>query len=140
MAIERFIPSKMTQKKYRSPWIDSSIKGLIKRRDSLYFSARKSSSPDIKSHYKRFRAHVQKVIRNAYWKHISGIFSFDPSVRNKTHIATCPGGNLKVISTCPPKISTCPPPLKCIFYIILFPYKRSFMWQERETKPHLWQR
>ena len=76
-AIERFIPSKMTKTKYSSPWIDSSIKRLIKRRDRLYFRARKSCSPDIKSHYKRFRAHVQKVIRDAYRKHISGIFSFD---------------------------------------------------------------
>ena len=60
-AIERFIPTKMTKTKYSSPWIDSSIKRLIKRRDRLYFCARKSSSPDIKhvkSHYKRFRAHV----------------------------------------------------------------------------------
>ena len=40
----------------------------------LYFRARKSSSPDVKNHYKRFRAHVQKVIRDAYWKHISNIF------------------------------------------------------------------
>ena len=76
-AIERFIPSKMTKTKYSSPWIDSSIKRLIKRRDRLHFRARKSSSPDIKSNYKRFRAHVQKVIRDAYWKHISNIFSFD---------------------------------------------------------------
>ena len=75
-AIERFIPSKMTKTKYSSPWIDSSIKRLIKRRDRLYFRARRSSSPDIKSHYKRFRARVQKVIRDAYWKHISNIFSF----------------------------------------------------------------
>ena len=76
-AIERFIPSKMTKTKYSSRWIDSSMKRLIKRRDRLYFRARKSSSPDIKSHYKRFRAHVQTVIRDAYWKHISNIFSFD---------------------------------------------------------------
>ena len=76
-AIERFIPSKMTKTKYSSPWIDSSIKRLIKRCDRLYFRARKSSSPDIKSHYKRFRAHIQRVIRDAYWKHISGIFFFD---------------------------------------------------------------
>ena len=75
-AIERFIRS-MTKTKYSLPWIDSSIKCLIKRRDRLYFRARKSSNPDIKSHYKRFRAHVQKVIRNTYWGHISNIFSFD---------------------------------------------------------------
>ena len=47
VAIERFIPSKMTKTKYSSPWIDSSIKRLIKRSDRLYFRARKSSSPDI---------------------------------------------------------------------------------------------
>ena len=33
--------------------------------------------PDIKNHYKRFRAHVQKAIRDAYWKHISNIFTLD---------------------------------------------------------------
>ena len=90
-AIERFIPSKMTKTKYSSPWIDSSIKRLIKRRDRLYFRARKSSSPDIKSHYKRFRAHVQKVIRDAYWKHISGIFSFDTDSADPD----CPRKNVK---------------------------------------------
>ena len=31
--------------------------------------------------------------------------------------------NLKVISTCPPRFPLAP--LKCIFYIILFPYKRE---------------
>ena len=72
-AIERFIPSKMTKTKYSLPWIDNSIKRLIRKRDKLYFRARKSSSPDIKSHCKRFRTHVQKTITDAYWKHISNI-------------------------------------------------------------------
>ena len=76
-AIERFIPTKMTKTKYSLPWIDSSIRRLIRKREKLYFRARKSSSHDVKNHYKRFRAHVQKVIRDAYWKHISNIFSFE---------------------------------------------------------------
>ena len=67
----------MTETKYRLPWIDSSIRRLIRKREKLYFRACKSSSPDVKNHYKRFRAHVQKVIRDAYWKHISNIFSFE---------------------------------------------------------------
>ena len=66
-AIERFIPTKMTKTKYSLPWIDHSIKRLIRKREKLYFRARKSNSPDIKNHYKRFRAHVQKAIRDAYW-------------------------------------------------------------------------
>ncbi|MCG8116962.1 MAG: reverse transcriptase domain-containing protein, partial [Candidatus Thiodiazotropha endolucinida] len=76
-AMERFIPTKMTKTKYSAPWIDNSIKHLIRRRNRMYFRARKSSSPDVKNHYKRFRAHVQKVIRDAYWKHVSSIFTFE---------------------------------------------------------------
>ena len=76
-AIERFIATKMTKTKYSLPCIDSSIRRLIRKREKLYFRARKSSSPDVKNHYKRFRAHVQKVIRDAYWKHISNILSFE---------------------------------------------------------------
>ena len=76
-AIERFIPIKMTKTKYSLPWIDSSIRRLIRKREKHYFRAPKSSSPDVKNHYKRFRAHVQKVNRDAYWKHISNIFSFE---------------------------------------------------------------
>ena len=37
----------MTKTKYSLPWIDSLIKCLIRKRDKLYFRARKSSSPDI---------------------------------------------------------------------------------------------
>ena len=76
-AIERFIPTKMTKTKYSLPWIDNSIRRLIRKGEKIYFRSRKSSSPDIKNHYKRFRAHVQKAIREAYWKHISKIFSFE---------------------------------------------------------------
>ena len=93
-AIERFIPSKMTNTKYSLPWIDSSIKRLIRKRDKLYFRARKSSSPDIKSYYKRFRAHVQKIIRDAYWKHFSNIFSFE----TENPDPDCPSKNKKVKS------------------------------------------
>ena len=76
-AIERLIPTKMTKTKYSLPWIDSSIRRLIRKHEKLYFRARKSSSPDVKNHYKPFRAHVQNVIRDAYWKDISNIFSFE---------------------------------------------------------------
>ena len=77
MAIERFIPTKMTETKYSLPWIDSSIRRLIRKREKFYFRARKSIISDVKNHYKRFRAHVQKVIREAYWKHISNTFPFE---------------------------------------------------------------
>ena len=77
VTFERSIPTKMTKTKYSLPWIDISIKRLLRKRDKLYFCARKSSSSEVKSHYKRFRANVQKDIRDSYWKHISNIFSFE---------------------------------------------------------------
>ena len=47
-AVERFIPSKMTKTKYSLPWIDATIKRLMKRRQKLYLRARKSNDPDVK--------------------------------------------------------------------------------------------
>ena len=65
-AVERFIPSKMTKTKYSVPWIDLPIKRLVKKGNMLYLRARKSKDPDVKIHYKRYRAHVPKVLRDAY--------------------------------------------------------------------------
>ena len=76
-AVERFIPSKMTKTKYSLPWIDNSIKRLVRKRERLYLHARKSSCPDLMNNYKNFRAHVQKVIRDAYWRHVSNIFTLE---------------------------------------------------------------
>ena len=43
-----------------------------------------SHDPDIKNHYKGYRAHVQQVERDAYWKHVSIVYTFenDPSDPN----------------------------------------------------------
>ena len=49
----------------------------MKKRQKLYLRARNLNDPDVKNHYKRFRAHVQKVVRDAYWKHVSNIFTFE---------------------------------------------------------------
>ena len=59
------------------PWINATIKRLVKKRHKLCLRARKSKDPDVKIHYKRFRAHVQKVLRDAYWKYVSKIFTFE---------------------------------------------------------------
>ena len=61
----------------------------LEKRHKLYLRTRKSKDPDVKIHNKRFRAHVQKVLRDAYWKHVSNIFmiendSSDPDKRLKS--------------------------------------------------------
>ena len=72
--MERFNPSKMTKAKHSVTWIDVTIKRLVKQRHKLYLRARNTKDPDIKIHYKRFRAHVHKVLRDAFWKYVSSIF------------------------------------------------------------------
>ena len=64
----------MTKAKYSLPWLDATIKRLMKRRQKLYLCARKSNDPVVKNHYKRYRTHVQKVERDAYF---SNIFTFE---------------------------------------------------------------
>ena len=59
---------------YQAP---PSISGPGSATDKLYLRARKSKDPDVKIHYKRFRAHAQKVLRDAYWKYVSNIFTFE---------------------------------------------------------------
>ena len=76
-AVERLIPSKMTKTKYSVPWIDATIKRLVKKRQKLYLRACKSKDSDVKIHYKRFEAHVQKALRDAYCKYFSNIFIFE---------------------------------------------------------------
>ena len=76
-AVERFIASKMTKTKYSVPWIDVTVKRLLKKRNKSYLRARKSKDSDVKIHYKRFRAHVQKVLRDAYWIYVFNIFTFE---------------------------------------------------------------
>ena len=75
-AVEWFIPSKMTITKYSVPRIDLTISRLVKKRNKLYLRARKPKKSDVKIHYKRFRAYVQKVLRDAHWKYVSNLFSF----------------------------------------------------------------
>ena len=65
----------MTKTKYTVPWIDVTIKRLVKKRHKL--RARKSNDHDVKIHYKWFRAHVQKVLRVACWKCASDILTFE---------------------------------------------------------------
>ena len=76
-AVEKSIPSKITKTKYSVPWLDVTIKRHVKKKHKLYLRARKSKDPDVKIHYKRFRAHVQTVLRAAYWKYVYNILTFE---------------------------------------------------------------
>ena len=69
-AVEKSIPSKITRKiKYAEDQCNDQT--ACKKRHKLYLRARKFKDPDVNIHYKRFRAHVQKVLRDAYRLEIS---------------------------------------------------------------------
>ena len=78
-AVGGFIPSKITKTKYSVPWIDVVVGRLVERRHTcrLCLRVRGSGNPDVKVRCARLRAHVQRVLRDAYWKYLSNIFTFE---------------------------------------------------------------
>ena len=84
-AIDKHIPTKMAKYKNGFPWIDRSLKSLIRRLKRNYKQKFKSEAQ--KSHYRKFKNHVQKTIRSAYWKYIDEIITppstEDPSPSQK---------------------------------------------------------
>ena len=76
-AVEMFIPSKMTKTKILCAMNQCNNQLACKKRNKLYLRARKFKNPDVKIHYKRFRAYEQKVLRDAFWKYVSNIFTFE---------------------------------------------------------------
>ena len=65
-AVEKYIAPEMTKKQnvtYQGLLRQSK---LIRRHGKLSFHARQSNDPDIKSQYKRLRAHAQKIVRDEY--------------------------------------------------------------------------
>ena len=70
----------MTKTKNSVPWNDVMIRRLVKKRHKLYLCARKYKDPDVKIYYKLFRARVQKVLRDAYWKYCLKIFTFENNI------------------------------------------------------------
>ena len=63
--------------------MDATIKRLVKKRHKLYLRARKSKDPDVKIHYKRFRAHVQKVLETHFQYIMFENDSSDPDTLKK---------------------------------------------------------
>ena len=68
-AVGRFIPSKMTKTKYSEPWINVTIKRLVKKRNKLYPCARKSKNPDVKIHFKQFEG-IEKCLLEIHFQYI----------------------------------------------------------------------
>ena len=77
-AIERFIPTKMTKTKYSLPWIDSSIRRLIRKRERLYFRA----APTLRT----ITNGSEHMFKRSSEMHIGNIFSISSLLRRKVLI------------------------------------------------------
>ena len=76
------IPSKMTRSRSDLPWITSSIRKKIHKRDKLYHKVKQSKGKQthdkLKSNFTKFKSSIQKGIRRSYVEYLdSVIFSND---------------------------------------------------------------
>ena len=76
------IPSKLIRGKPSLPWITQEIKGLIRKRDSLYSQFKKSNEEDIKHQFKALRQKIKKKIKISYERYLNDLLGLSES--NKT--------------------------------------------------------
>lgn len=79
--IDRYIPTKLSSKSNRYPFMTRDLRRLINKRDKYFYKARKSNNPQVKQHAKTLKALVQRSLIEAYWKYVQDIIS-DPEASN----------------------------------------------------------
>ena len=73
--VNKHIPHKKLSSKPRTPWVTYKTKTLMKKRDRLYKTMKKSGNKDMKDKYKKLKHQVQKELRHSYWKYIENIMT-----------------------------------------------------------------
>ena len=84
-ATAKFIPTKLCKRRDPCPWIDSSLRKLIKRRDRLYKRTKATGSTEAEDEYQKLKREVQKRLRDDHTKYITTILSdgMDEPIPNK---------------------------------------------------------
>ena len=72
---DKYIPHKVTRSRCSLPWITTSIRRLIRRRDKLYCKFKQSKSEDTYEDFKTTKHTIQKEMRKAYWSYINNIIA-----------------------------------------------------------------
>lgn len=81
-SIQQHIAHKTARPRETSPWIDKSIKRLIRKRDRLDKKMKKSQDKQHQRNYKNCKHLVQKKLRQAYWTYVDNIVTPQPSDPN----------------------------------------------------------
>ena len=75
--VKQHIPFKKLSTKIKTPWITYETKKLIKKRDKLYKTMKKSGSKQQRDKYKQIKHQVQKQLRQSYWKYIENLVTLN---------------------------------------------------------------
>jgi len=76
--MDTLIPSKTVSKRTQTPWINSRIKRLHKRKQRAFNSYKKTPDPANHDKFKKIRKTIQKETRNSYRRHIASVCSDSP--------------------------------------------------------------
>jgi len=79
--LKKHIPSKLSSQKHQNPWLTTPIKKAIRKKNKLYFKARKTHNKDLWTKYKAAKQQVQKQIRKAEFDYINNIL--EESLKSK---------------------------------------------------------
>ena len=61
--VDKYVPTKLSKSRNSYPWIDNSIKSLMRKRDKLYIQANKTRSPKDWNRFKTTRQNVKNAVR-----------------------------------------------------------------------------
>ena len=74
-AVKKFIPHKTARPKTCQPWVTTSIRKLINRRDRTYRKMKKTGSEDLRTEVKNLRRTVQRQLGRSYWNYLNTVFT-----------------------------------------------------------------
>ena len=81
--IAKYVPHRNAKRKDSMPWITSTIKRLMGKRDKLYAKYKHSGLDKHHRAFKSMKTEVQKQLRQAYWSYVQDLVTPDPSDQSK---------------------------------------------------------
>ncbi len=71
--MNRFIPSKLSSRRFSLPWVTKEIKQMINKKQRLYNKAKKFKRESDWAAFRQLRKDIQKKTQQAYWKYVADI-------------------------------------------------------------------
>lgn len=77
--INNHVPTKMTSSRFHQPWINSTTKRLIRKKNRWFKKAKQSNSGKVWKIYHKIKGEAQRACRLAHQNYLNDIFSEDTS-------------------------------------------------------------